>query len=62
MSALADIAPFYSITSLARTSKLYGIVRPSALAVLRLTIISNLVARSIGRSPGFSPFRSCQLT
>src|SRR5262249_14646023 len=46
----------YSITSLARTNKLYGIVRPSALAVLRLTIISNLVARSMGRSPGFARF------
>src|SRR4029077_317663 len=46
----------YSITSLARTRKLYGIVRPIALAVLRLTMISNLVARSIGRSPGLAPF------
>jgi hypothetical protein len=47
----------YSITSSVRASKLYGIVRPSALAVFRLTIVSNLVARSTGRSLGFAPFR-----
>src|SRR5262249_30994992 len=46
----------HSTTSLAGTSKLYGMVRPSAFAVLRLTKISNLVARCIGGSPGFAPF------
>jgi hypothetical protein len=39
---------------------LYGIVRPIALAALRLTIISNLVARSIGRSPGFAPLATAK--
>jgi hypothetical protein len=34
-----------------------GTVRPSALAVLRFTAISNLVGNCTGRSPGFSPRR-----
>src|ERR1700756_5262170 len=32
------------------------LVRPSALAVLRLITKSNYVGSSTGRSPGFSPF------
>ena len=47
----------YSITSSARSRDASGIVRPSALAVLRLTANSNKVGCSIGRSPGFSPRR-----
>src|SRR3974377_1066333 len=35
---------YYSITSSAATSRPGGIVRPSVVAVLRLTIVSNLVA------------------
>jgi hypothetical protein len=49
--------PRYSITSSARASSVGGSVRPSALAVLRLTTSSNLVGCSIGRSAGFIPFR-----
>jgi hypothetical protein len=47
----------HSITSLASASNLSGISRPSALAVLRLMIISNLVGTSTGRSAGFVPLR-----
>src|SRR6516164_3948907 len=47
----------HSITSSARTSRAVGIVRPSALAVLRLMISSTLVACWTGRSAGFSPLR-----
>jgi hypothetical protein len=39
----------------ARASSDGGIVRPSAFAVLRLTISSNFVGCSIGRSPGCAP-------
>ena len=42
----------HSMTSSARPSNVYGIVRPSALAVLRLMISSNLVGCSTGRSAG----------
>src|SRR5262249_14913125 len=47
----------YSITSSARASSAGGMVRPIALAVLRLITSSNLVGCSTERSPGFSPFR-----
>jgi hypothetical protein len=47
----------YSITSSARTRIAVGTSRPSALAVLRLRIVSNFVARSTGRSVGFAPFK-----
>ena len=47
----------YWITSSARSRSDCGTVRPRAAAVLRLTTSSNLVGRSIGRSPGFSPFK-----
>src|SRR5262245_28526077 len=47
----------HSITSSARASRVAGISRPSALAVLRLMISSTLVACWTGRSPGFSPLR-----
>ena len=47
----------YSITSSAAKRMPFGIVMPSALAVLRLTTNSNLVGCSIGSSAGFAPFR-----
>src|SRR5262245_39768364 len=47
----------HSMTWSARASTDCGIVRPSALAVLRLITNSNLVGRSTGRSAGFIPFR-----
>src|SRR5262249_49370162 len=47
----------YSITSLAWRSSDCGIVKPSALAVLRLMTSSNLVGCSTGRSAGFAPLR-----
>src|SRR5262249_7251176 len=50
-------AAFHSITSSAATSKPGGTVRPSALAVLRLTTVSNLAAACTGRSAGLSPRR-----
>ena len=44
-------------TSSAVANSVSGMVRPSALAVLRLTTSSNLLAACTGRLPGFSPFR-----
>jgi len=52
-----ELAPLHSITSLASASSVGGIVRPSALAVLRLITSSKRVGCSIGKSPGFVPFR-----
>jgi hypothetical protein len=46
---LDELPPLHSMTSSARASNEGGTVRPSALAVLRLIIISNLVSRD--RSP-----------
>src|SRR6266436_5627663 len=51
-----NIQDRYSITSSAVATSEGGIVRPSAFALLRLTISSNLVGCSTGRSPGFAPF------
>jgi len=47
----------YLITLSARTSIESGILMPRAFAVLTLTISSNLVGCSIGRSAGLAPFR-----
>src|SRR5262245_65008113 len=47
----------HSITSSARPRNDPGIVRPSALAVVRFTTRSNLVGCSPGMSPGFAPRR-----
>jgi hypothetical protein len=47
----------HSITSSARSRKDSAIVRPSVLAVFRLTMRSNLTGACTGRSPGFSPLR-----
>jgi hypothetical protein len=49
-----ELAPLHSITSSAATSRPDGTVRPSAFAVLRLMIVSNLVAACTGRSAGLS--------
>jgi hypothetical protein len=48
---------FHSITSSARVSIEGGTVMPSALAVLTLIAISNLVGACTGKSAGFAPFR-----
>src|SRR6516164_7412478 len=47
----------YSITSSAIAITPGGIVRPSALAVLRLITSSNVVGCIIGRSAGLAPLR-----
>src|SRR6266446_8564386 len=47
----------HSMTSSARARIDGGTVRPSASAVLRLTISSILLGCRIGNSPGFSPAR-----
>src|SRR6476661_4037274 len=47
----------YSITSSARESRSSEILIPSALAVLRLITISNLVDCSTGSSAGLAPLR-----
>src|SRR5262249_28330159 len=47
----------YWIISSARASTEGGIVRPSALTVLRLMTSSNLVGCSMGRSVGLAPLR-----
>src|SRR5258705_7500650 len=47
----------YSITSSAVASSDCGMVRPSAVAVLRLIISSYLVGACTGMSAGFSPLR-----
>ena len=48
----------HSITSSARARTVGGIVRPSALAVLRLITSSSRVGRWIGRSAGLAPSRT----
>src|SRR5262245_41521151 len=50
-------ASAHSITSSARASSVGGTVRPSALAVLRLSTSSYLVGACTGKSAGFSPRR-----
>jgi hypothetical protein len=47
----------YWITWSARSSSVCGIVRPSALALLRLIASSNLPCCSIGKSAGLAPLR-----
>jgi Tripartite tricarboxylate transporter family receptor len=47
----------YWITSSAMANSVSGMVRPRALAVLRLMTSSNFVACWTGRSAGFSPLR-----
>src|SRR5215831_7523428 len=52
-----ELAALHSITSSASESRLSEILIPSALAVLRLITVSNLVGCSTGRSAGFAPLR-----
>src|SRR4051812_30652134 len=54
---LGDSGTRYSITSSARCCRMSGTSSPSAFAVLRLTIISNLLGKLTGRSAGFPPLR-----
>src|SRR5215471_6395063 len=49
--------PTHSMTSSARARSDGGIVRPRALAVLRLITSSNLLGCSIGTSAGLAPLR-----
>src|SRR5262245_51585842 len=48
---------FYSITSSARASSVGGMVRSSALAVLRLIVNRKRVGCSNGSCSGFAPLR-----
>src|SRR5262249_4251046 len=59
MSALGQkrTSPHHSIVSSARVSTAGGMMRPNALAVLRLITSSYLVGACTGRSAGFSPLR-----
>src|SRR6266700_6690497 len=52
-----NLANDHWITSSARSSSDCGIVRPSALAVLRLMASAYLAGCSNGSSPGFAPLR-----
>src|SRR5262249_46740616 len=52
-----ELAALHSITSSARASSVGGIVKPSALAVIRLITRSNLVGCSTGKLAGFAPRR-----
>jgi hypothetical protein len=52
-----SIGQRHSITSSARIRIDRGTVRPSALAVLRFTMYSNVVGCSTGKSEGFVPLR-----
>jgi hypothetical protein len=56
-AAPAALSRPYSITSSARSKKDSGIVKPSALAVVRLMTRSNLVGCCTGKSAGFVPRR-----
>ena len=57
LSANSGHRHLYSTTSSARASNVGGMVRPSALAVLRLMTSSYLVGACTGMSAGFSPLR-----
>src|SRR5262245_38211346 len=52
-----ELAALHSITSSARASTAGGTVRPNAFAIFKLMTISIFVENSIGRSPGFAPFK-----
>src|SRR5204863_8103303 len=53
--ASLHLGPRYSIISVARTRKVSGMLRPSAVAVVRLMTRSNRVGCSTGMSAGFAP-------
>src|SRR5215468_993332 len=57
-----EVAAPHSITSSARRRNDSGILRPSALAVVRLMTRSNLVGCSTGISPGLIPRRILSVT
>jgi hypothetical protein len=57
ISAAREALPGYSMTSPARARIDGGTVRPSALAVLRLTTSSKVVGCWTGRSAGLAPLR-----
>ena len=52
-----ELAPFHSRTSSARSRKVSGIVKPIALAALRLTTSLNCVGFCTARSEGLAPLR-----
>ena len=54
---IADIAVFIRSPRQQLRAAIAGIVRPSALAVLRLTVSSTFVDCWTGKSAGFSPLR-----
>src|SRR5262245_16357374 len=54
---LDELAAPHSIALSARTKNVSEIARSSVLAVLRLTMSSNFVGCSIGRSAGLAPLR-----
>ena len=54
---LITLSITYLITFVARMSTIGGIVRPRALAVLRLIKNSNPIGRSTGSSAGLAPLR-----
>jgi hypothetical protein len=58
----ADIGLLYSIISFAHSRNASGIVKPSALAVVRLTTRSKLVGCSTGRSAASRRAGSCRHT
>ena len=51
------LAFYHRITLSARASTFGGIVRPICFAALRLTINSNFIGCSTGRSAGLAPFK-----
>ena len=55
--SITALRKVYSITSSARPSSGNGMLRPRALAVLRLMISSTFVTCCTGSSAGFSPLR-----
>jgi hypothetical protein len=58
LSANSEHSVIHSIISSATSYIEVGTERPSVLAVLRLMTSSNLANCTIGRSAGFSPFRT----
>src|SRR5438445_3284003 len=56
-AAGANLGCAHSMTSSARARIAGGTVRPSALAVLRLTTSSNMAGCCTGRSAGLAPAR-----
>src|SRR6516225_2283780 len=53
-----ELAPLHSITSSASCCSCSGTSRPSALAVFRLMLSSNLTGPCAGKSAGLAPLRT----